>query len=138
MSILIDGGSTHNFVHHRVVTTLRLTTTAMAPLRVTVGNGDELKCQQTCPNIEVTIQQHAFVIDFHVLPICGVDLVLGVQWLKTLGPVLTDYTTLTMKFMVVGHLVEWVIAMVESLRKLLQLTKVEMSFMHRSAFLLAT
>ena len=106
VSILIDGGSTHNFVHHRVVTTLRLTTTAMAPLRVTVGNGDELQCQQTCPNIEVTIQQHAFVIDFHVLPICGADLVLGVQWLKTLGPVLTDYTTLTMKFMAADHLVE--------------------------------
>ena len=31
---------------------------------------------------------------------------LGVQWLKTLGPVLTDYTTLMMKFMVAGHLVE--------------------------------
>ena len=106
VSILIDGASTHNFVHHKVVMTLGLNTTAMSPLRVTVGNGDKLQCQQTCPNIEVTIQQHAFVIDFHVLPICGVDLVLGVQWLKTLGPVLTDYTTLTMKFMVVGHLVE--------------------------------
>ena len=35
---------------------------------------------------------------FHVLPLCGVDLVLGVQWLKSLGPVLTDYVDLTMKF----------------------------------------
>ena len=26
--------------------------------------------------------------------------------MKTLGPVLTDYTTLTMKFMTAGHLVE--------------------------------
>ena len=40
------------------------------------------------------------------IPICGADLVLGVQWLKTLGPVLTDYTTLTMKFMATGHLIE--------------------------------
>ena len=82
-----------------------LTTAVTSPLRVTVGNGEELQCQHTCPNVEVTIQQHPFVINFHVLPICGADLVLGVQWLKTLGPVLTDYTTLTMKFMVVGHLV---------------------------------
>ncbi|KAL5170410.1 hypothetical protein HKD37_11G032125 [Glycine soja] len=91
---------------HVVPKTLRLTTTVTSPLRVTVGNGEELQCQQTCPNVEVTIQRHPFVIDFHVLPICGVDLVLGVQWLKTLGPVLTDYTTLTMKFMAIGHLVE--------------------------------
>ena len=86
--------------------TLGLTTSTTSPLRVTVGNGKELQCQQTCSNVEVTIQQHPFVIDFHVLPICGADLVLGVQWLKTLGPVLTNYTTLTMKFMVAGHLVE--------------------------------
>ena len=106
VSILIDGGSTHNFVHHRVVMSVGLTTTVTSPLRVTVGNGEELQCQHTCPNVEVTIQQHSFVIDFHVLPIRGADLVLGVQWLKTLGPVLTDYTTLTMKFMAAGHLVE--------------------------------
>ena len=96
----------HNFVHHRVVMLVGLTTIVTPPLRVTVGNGEELQCQQTCPNVEVTIQRHPFVIDFHVLPICGADLVLGVQWLKTLGPVLTDYTTLTMKFITVGHLVE--------------------------------
>jgi len=106
VSILIDGGSTHNFVHHRVVMSVGLTMTMTSPLRVTVGNGDELQCQQMCSNVEVTIQQHPFIIDFHVLPICGADLVLGVQWLKTLGPVLTDYTTLTMKFMAAGHLVE--------------------------------
>ena len=56
VSILIDGGCTHNFVHHRVVMSVGLTTTVTSPLRVTVGNGEELQCQQTCPNIEVTIQ----------------------------------------------------------------------------------
>jgi len=106
VSILTDRGSTHNFVHQRVVMTVGLNMNTTSPLRVTVGNGEELQCQQTCSDVEVTIQQHPFVIDFHVLPICGADLVLGVQWLKTLGPVLTDYTTLTMKFMAAGHLVE--------------------------------
>ena len=31
---------------------------------------------------------------------------LGVQWLKTLGPVLTDYDALTMKFIMNGKLIE--------------------------------
>lgn len=97
VSILIDGGSMHNFVHHRVVMTVGLTTNMTSPLRVTVSNGEELQCQQTCSDVEVTIQRNPFLINFHVLPICGADLVLGVQWMKTLGPVLTDYTTLTMK-----------------------------------------
>ena len=33
-------------------------------------------------------------------------MVLGVQWLKTLGPVLTDYGALTMKFITGGKLIE--------------------------------
>ena len=34
------------------------------------------------------------------------DLVVGVQWLKSLDPVLTNYATLTMKFMNHGRLVK--------------------------------
>ena len=71
-----------------------------------MGNGEELQCHQICPKVPVNIQDHAFTVDFHVLPICDADVVLGVQWLKLLGPVLTDYTTLTMKFIYAGKLIE--------------------------------
>ena len=40
------------------------------------------------------------------LNLCGADLVLGVQWLKSLGPVLTNYNDLTMKFLHSGRVVE--------------------------------
>ena len=75
-------------------------------LRVTVGNGEELQCNQVCMDVSVQIQKHDFKVDFHVLPIRGANIVLGVQWLKSLGPVLTDYTTLTMKFIYDGKLIE--------------------------------
>jgi len=45
-------------------------------------------------------------MDLHTLPLCGTNIVLGVQWLKSLGPVLTDYNDLTMKFISDGHIVE--------------------------------
>ena len=85
---------------------LGLTPTETTSLRVTVGNGDEIRCHQLCTVVQVHIQQQLFTIDFHVLPLCGADVVLGVQWLKTLGPVLTDYGALTMKFIVNGKLIE--------------------------------
>lgn len=47
-----------------------------------------------------------FVVDLHVLPISGTNIVLRVEWLKSLGPVLTDYNTLTMQFFHQGRLVE--------------------------------
>jgi hypothetical protein len=45
-------------------------------------------------------------VDLFVLPLSGAEIVLGVQWLKTLGPVLTNYDTLTMKFLQNGSVVE--------------------------------
>lgn len=106
ISILIDGGSTHNFLHHRVVTVLGLSPKEIAPLRVTVGNRDKIYCHQLCMAVKVQIQRYSFTVDFHILPLCGADVILGVEWLKTLGPVLTDYTSLTMKFITDGKLIE--------------------------------
>lgn len=37
-------------------------------------------------------------MDLYVLEMTGLDVVLGAQWLKQLGPVLMDYQKLTMKF----------------------------------------
>ena len=71
-----------------------------------MGNGEELQCNQVCNEVAVHIQSHVFLVDFHVLPICGADVVLGVQWLKSLGPILTDYATLTMKFISNDKLIE--------------------------------
>lgn len=52
------------------------------------------------------IQDTQFTIDLHVLQIAGANVVLGVQWLKSLGPILTDYNSLCMKFFHEGRLVE--------------------------------
>lgn len=75
----------------------------MNPLRVIVGNDNELEYRQLYNNVTIHIQGQAFFVDFHVLPLCGADLVLGIQWLKCLGSVLTDYNDLMMKFLHVGR-----------------------------------
>ena len=106
VQILIDGGSTHNFLQQKLVALLQLQPHETSTLRVTVGNGEELQCNQVCPNLAVKIQKHEFQVDLHVLPIWGADVVLGVQWLKALGPVLTDYTA--MKFIYNDQLIELV------------------------------
>ena len=36
-------------------------------------------------DVSTQIQKHDFKVDFHVLPIRGADIVLGVKWLKSLG-----------------------------------------------------
>jgi hypothetical protein len=44
------------------------------------------------------------MVDLFDLPMSGAELVLGVQWLMTLGPFLTDYERLTMKFIQGGKM----------------------------------
>ncbi|KAH1250154.1 hypothetical protein GmHk_05G013373 [Glycine max] len=103
--LLVDGGSTHNFIQLQLVTQLSLPCRTTTPLRVMVGNGHQLECNTICEEIPVTIQAHNFHVDLYVLPISGANVVLGVQWLKSLGPVLTDYNTLLMKFFHNGGLI---------------------------------
>lgn len=77
---------------------LQLPLTATPPLQVTVGNGTTIPCNQLCQRTALQIQGQTFYVDLHVLPISGADIVLGVQWLRQLGPILTNYDTLTMQF----------------------------------------
>lgn len=46
------------------------------------------------------------MVDLYVLPICGLDVVLGMQWLQTLGPYIHDHKELTMEFSWQGSVVK--------------------------------
>ncbi|VFR01427.1 unnamed protein product [Cuscuta campestris] len=98
VQVLLDGGSTHNFVHPAVAERLALTLHPVPPFRVYVGNGDSLRCAYSCPQTPLCLQGHRFDVDLYILEIHGPDIVLGVQWLQTLGTVSHDYSQLTMEF----------------------------------------
>lgn len=102
----MDGGSTQSFIQPQLVTQLGLPCHNTTPLRVMVGNGQYLECHSVCEAITITIQDIPFSIYLYILPISGANIVLGVQWLKSLGPILTDYSTLCMQFIYEGRLVK--------------------------------
>ena len=87
-------------------THLGLLPSATTPLRVMVRNGQQLECNCVSEAIIVDIQDTKFTIELYVLLISGANVVFGVQWLKLLGPVLTNYNSLSMKFFHDGCLVE--------------------------------
>lgn len=94
--LLVDGGSTHNFIQQQLVPLLGLSPTPTTPLQVIVGNGQQVYCTCVCKAVSISIRAMTFIVDLHVLPISGANVVLGVQWLKSLGHVLTNYNTLVM------------------------------------------
>ncbi|KAK8288461.1 hypothetical protein V6Z12_D07G127200 [Gossypium hirsutum] len=82
--ILVDSGSTHNFIDARLVNRLSLPIMHQEQLRVSVVNGESLFTRGVCKGVLWEVQNHKFETDFMILPLKGCDMVLGVQWLLSL------------------------------------------------------
>ena len=96
--ILIDTGSTHNFVDASLASGLQLRVDVSKILEVKVANGYVVKTQGFCCSVPVCIEGVKFFIQFHVLSLGGCDVVLGTQWLSTLGEIQWNFKLLTMCF----------------------------------------
>ncbi|KAJ0096004.1 hypothetical protein Patl1_15455 [Pistacia atlantica] len=98
VQVLIDGGSTHNFIQERVARYLNIPIMPSKHFKVLIGNGDTLECEGYCPQLSLKLNNQEFLVDFYVLNLGGADAVLGVQWLELLGRVIMDYKELYMEF----------------------------------------
>jgi hypothetical protein len=96
--ILIDSSSTHNFVHTKLAATLGIRPLVKDPIRVKIASGAEIPSPGCCKEVELNIQGSSFQTDFFILPLAGCNVVLGIQWLRTLGPIIWDFLQLTMEF----------------------------------------
>ncbi|GKC77654.1 hypothetical protein Tco_1128428 [Tanacetum coccineum] len=65
------------------------------PLEVFVADGNQMVSEYMCKGFEWTIQGITYVI---IIPLGSCDMVLGVQWLATLGDILWNYEKLTMEY----------------------------------------
>jgi hypothetical protein len=104
---LLDSGSTHNFINEEIAANIGATFSSGCRLCVTVANGDHVTCRGLCRQAAVSIDQESFIIDLYAIPLGGFDVVLGTCFLKTLGPILWDFTRLWMSFWRTDHRVEW-------------------------------
>lgn len=57
-----------------------------------------MTCGGECQQVPLKLGDATFAINLLLLPIYGADLVLGVQWLASLGPILFNYNELWMEF----------------------------------------
>ena len=71
VSILLDTGSTHNFIDLEVVQRTGLQIIPEPPFNVTVARGDKLHSEGLCKSVHIKCQGADIVSDFHILPIGG-------------------------------------------------------------------
>ena len=67
-----------------------------------VANGSTLPCKGKCCNVCISIEDYNLCSNMFSMSLGGCDVIMGAQWLRTLGPVLWDFVELWMQFLVNG------------------------------------
>ncbi|RZR77925.1 hypothetical protein BHM03_00003133 [Ensete ventricosum] len=96
--VLIDAGSAHNSMSSKVAAHLMLQKEDYSGFEVKVANGQILKWSQKYPRVKLILQEQDVIADFFLLPLDGFDIMLGIDWLSTIGEVFWNFLKLTMKF----------------------------------------
>ncbi|VFQ65802.1 unnamed protein product [Cuscuta campestris] len=100
--LLVDSGSTHNFISDSVVRDLNLPTLSIPTFGVQIGDGSVVRCNQICKGIEVMISGLKITQDFYPFSLVGSDLVLGIKWLASLNTIQANWNELFLAFWVDG------------------------------------
>ncbi|XP_041999909.1 uncharacterized protein LOC121749403 [Salvia splendens] len=101
--ILVDTGSDRDFLHLEIAESLHLSLSPIRPFRVFIGNGVALLCTHMSRQTKLEVQGSVFVVDLHILPIHGTDVILGMDWLESLGKISADFAGKTLEFIHKGQ-----------------------------------
>jgi hypothetical protein len=95
---LIDAGASNNFIDIAMVERRHLPIVEFEGFLVEVARGRTIACDRYIPQMNLTLGRYTLTQDFYVVNIPDTNIILGVQWLSTLGPITTNYKTMEMSF----------------------------------------
>ncbi|KAF3775900.1 hypothetical protein EJ110_NYTH49523 [Nymphaea thermarum] len=98
VSVLIDMGSTHNFICEKSARALGCHMEVQPAFGVVVGDGSTLRCRGKFQMERLEIQGFHFFVQIYILAMAAADLVLGIQSLLELGEVVWDFVGMKMQF----------------------------------------
>ncbi|KAM7497180.1 hypothetical protein LguiA_021594 [Lonicera macranthoides] len=105
LSILVDSGSSHNFLDPLTAKQTGCKVIPTTNLQVTIADGSKTSSKAYCPDFQWCVQGEEFTTNMRILPLGGYNMILGVDWLKKFGPVTLDLNNLTMNVMKEGRAV---------------------------------
>ena len=77
VTLLVDSGSSHNFINASIIKKLGLQGVAVEPFEVKVANGEKLRCEEMVRDVKMNVQGVRIVVNLHVLTIAGLDVEIG-------------------------------------------------------------
>lgn len=83
--ILIDTGSTHNFIKSSVAEKLGIPMRRRSGRVVALADGSKCPVDGLCKGLSMTVQGHRFEAYCFAIPLSGFDVVMGICCLNALG-----------------------------------------------------
>jgi hypothetical protein len=103
---LIDYGITHNFIHYKLAKALKCFIYSAIEFQEMIENGGNINFLGKCHNIILTMGEYVMNSPMISIPMGGVDVVLGFQWLESLGTMAFNFQELFMEFSLEGNKIE--------------------------------
>lgn len=88
---LIDSEATSNFIDVKLVEQMGLKLVETPPYVIEVGNGERVKYQGICEGLRFMVQGVEFNQHFFLMELGGTDMVLGMDWLASLGNIEANF-----------------------------------------------
>ena len=98
VSVLVDSGATYNFIDAQMVEQRGIQTESFDEFSVLVPGDQTMVCARCVPELLVMMGTYTLTDHFFMVDIPNTNMILGVQWLITLGKVTTDRKTLEMEW----------------------------------------
>jgi hypothetical protein len=89
--VLIDSGRTHNFIHCKIVEDVNYFVLPISNFQILIANSGTMKCGGRCENFKLQMGDYHLKTHMFSIAMGGCDIVLGVEWLLTLGFITMDY-----------------------------------------------
>lgn len=104
--VLVNSGASHNFISQELVQQMGITVDQSLEYVVQVGDGYTTLKQGVCRGVELQLPNVKVTETFYLFDLSGVDVVLGYEWLESLGRIEADFKDHVMWVMVEGKKVE--------------------------------
>jgi hypothetical protein len=106
VKVLIDSGSTHNFINKKLATRLNCFIYPAPGFQVLIADGGTISCSGKCHSIKISMGDYQLDTPMYVISMGVADIILGVQWLTTLGTIKMNFQDLFMRFQSEGKTIE--------------------------------
>lgn len=96
--VLIDSGSSHNYISDQLVLALNLVTSPVQATSVHLADGKPMQSNKIVNNLMWWTQGHTFTTSMRVLSLGCYDIILGMDWLSDCSPMFVNWKTKKLRF----------------------------------------